>query len=119
MAVGTRPKATDFTGRQRERLQKEHAEELAARAEEMSLATVRKAEEESNTVIDYAPTVIGEVEDQGVSMEDQSEVIVLMEDLENMTLGAGNHFSFKAGRKYRVTKHMADHLREKGYVWGY
>ncbi len=35
-----------------------------------------------------------------------------------MTLGAGNNYSFKAGQKYVVSKAVAQHLREKGYLAG-
>jgi menaquinone-dependent protoporphyrinogen IX oxidase len=35
-----------------------------------------------------------------------------------MTLGAGNYYSFKAGQKYKVTKAVAEHLQEKGYLAG-
>jgi hypothetical protein len=35
-----------------------------------------------------------------------------------MTFGAGNFFSFKAGQKYQVTKDLARHLEEKGYLAG-
>jgi hypothetical protein len=41
-----------------------------------------------------------------------------MEDIENMTLGAGNNYNFKAGQKYSVTKTVATHLQEKGYLAG-
>lgn len=119
MAGTTRVKPTDYTGRERERLQKEHQDELKLRAQEMSLANAQAAEEAANTITDYRPTVIGDVEDQGVNLADDSEIVVLIDDLDQMTLGAGNHYSFRAGQKYRVTKHMADHLREKGYVLGY
>jgi len=45
-------------------------------------------------------------------------VIRVVEDIENMTLGAGNNYSFKAGQKYSVTQQVATHLREKGYLAG-
>jgi hypothetical protein len=34
-----------------------------------------------------------------------------------MTLGAGNNYSFEAGKKYKVAKHVATHLQEKGYLY--
>jgi hypothetical protein len=117
VANAPRPKPGDYTGRQRVVLQQQREKEVAEAAERMSLATAAKAEEEANTIVDYTPTIIGGVEDQGVSMADSSEVVILIEDLENMTLGAGNHYTFKAGRKYRVSAQMAQHLREKGYVY--
>ncbi len=35
-----------------------------------------------------------------------------------MTLGAGNYYSFKAGQKYKVSRQVAQHLEEKGYLAG-
>jgi hypothetical protein len=34
-----------------------------------------------------------------------------------MTIGVGNHYSFEAGKKYKVAKHVAAHLQEKGYLY--
>jgi hypothetical protein len=34
-----------------------------------------------------------------------------------MTIGAGNHYSFQAGKKYKVTQAVANHLKEKGYLY--
>jgi hypothetical protein len=63
------------------------------------------------------PTVIDEVEDLGVSLADDSVVVRVAEDLEMMTIGAGNHYSFQAGKKYKVSQVVANHLREKGYLY--
>ena len=43
-------------------------------------------------------------------------IIRVVELIENMTLGAGNNFSFKPGQKYEVTRSVAEHLKEKGYL---
>ena len=53
-----------------------------------------------------------------VGGSDATVVIRVVEDIENMTLGAGNNYSFKAGQKYSVTQAVATHLREKGYLAG-
>lgn len=115
-----KPKVTDFTGRERERLIKENAEAIKARAQEMAIITAEEAERASRQVTDYTdvqPTVIDSIEDVGVSMNEEWEVVQVLEDLEQVTIGAGNNMDFKAGQKYKVTKHVADHLREKGYVY--
>lgn len=117
-----RPKATDFTGRERERLIKENAEAVKARAEEMALVTAAEAERAATEVTDYTekqPTIIDSVESVGVALNDEWEVIQTLEDLEMVTIGVGNHYDFKAGQKYKVPKMVADHLREKGYVWSF
>jgi len=114
-------KVTDVTGRQREEQLKAHAEELAQRANEMSMASAVAAAKLETEVVDLttpeAPTVIDEVESVGVSLADDTTIIRVAEDLEFVTIGVGQHFSFKAGQKYKVAKHVAAHLQEKGYLY--
>lgn len=115
-------KVNDFTGRQKEALQKQYAEEQAKRAEEMSLATAEAKIKLETEVVDATEpsraTVI--VEDiKNVAKEDDDTVIIrVVQDVESMTLGVGNTYSFKAGQKYKVTKAVANHLKEKGYLAG-
>ena len=120
--MASKAKAGDVTGRQREKLIKENAEELAKRANEMSIATQVEAARLETEVVDMTEparptTIIDEVESVGVDLADDTEVIRVAEDIEHMTLGAGNHYSFKAGQKYKVAKKVARHLREKGYLY--
>ena len=114
-------KVTDVTGRQREELVKQHADQLAKRAEEMSIATAVEAVRMETEVLDLTvsgePTVIDEVESVGVTSADDSTVIRVAEDLDFVTIGVGNHYSFKAGQKYKVPKGVAQHLQEKGYLY--
>ena len=115
-------KVTDVTGRQREEQIKAHAEELAQRAGQMSMATAEAAAKLETEVLDLTSpnkpaTVIDEVESVGVSLADDTQVIRVAEDLDFVTIGAGNHYSFKAGQKYKVAKHVAAHLQEKGYLY--
>lgn len=114
-------KVTDVTGRQREEQIKAHAEELAQRAGEMSMASAVAAAKLETEVLDLTvkgePTVIDEVESVGVDLADDAQIIRVAEDLDFVTIGAGNHFSFKAGQKYKVAKHVAAHLQEKGYLY--
>lgn len=120
--AASKAKPTDVTGRQREKLLKENAEEIAKRAQEMSIATAVDAARKETEVTDLSvnpdrPTVIDEVEDLGVTTADDSEVIRVAEDLDFVTIGVGKHYSFKAGQKYKVAKNVANHLREKGYLY--
>ena len=115
-------KVTDFTGRQREEMLKANAEEVAKRAQEMSIASqveAAKLETEAYdlTKVGEVPTVIDEVESLGVESADDSSVIRVAEDLDFVTIGVGNHYSFKAGQKYKVPKNVAAHLQEKGYLY--
>ena len=114
-------KVTDFTGRQREDMLKANAEAIAKRAEEMTIASQVEAERIETEVLDLTkgsvPTVIDEVESLGVTSADDSQVIRLAEDLEFVTVGVGNSYSFKAGQKYKVPRNVAAHLQEKGYLY--
>ena len=114
-------KVTDVTGRQREDQIKAVAEQQAARVNEMSMATAVKEVKDATEVVDMtipsAPTVIDEVESVGVSLADDSVVVRVAENIDQMTIGAGNSYSFQAGKKYKVSKHVAKHLQEKGYLY--
>ena len=119
--ANNRPKATDYTGRQREALAKEFAEEQSKRAGEMSLATAEAQFKAENEIIDattpnrLTTLVVDEVKTTGANGKDVV-VIRVTDDIENMTLGAGTSYTFKVGNKYSVTKDVAAHLQEKGYV---
>ena len=108
-------KVTDFTGRQREEMIKANAEEIQKRAQEMAIASQVEAERIETQTIDLTsaivPTVIDEVESLGVESADDSEVIRVAEDLDFVTIGAGNNYSFKAGQKYKVPRNVAAHLK--------
>lgn len=115
-------KVTDVTGRQREEQIKAHAEELAQRAGEMSMATQAAAARLETEVVDVtknpdSPTILDEIESVGVTMADDAQVVRVAEDLEHVTIGVGKHYTFKAGQKYKVPKHVAQHLQEKGYLY--
>jgi hypothetical protein len=115
-------KVTDVTGRQREEMIKANAEEMVSRANEMSMATSVREYKEQNEVIDVTnpsavATVIDEVESVGVSLADDTTIVRVAEDIENMTIGAGNNWSFQTGKKYKVPQNVADHLKEKGYLY--
>lgn len=59
-----------------------------------------------------------DIETQGVvNVDDATVVIRVNADIEQMTLGVGNHYNFEAGSRYRVPIHVARHLEEKGLVW--
>lgn len=118
-------KPNDFTGKERERLAEENAEAIALRAAEMSLATAEADAKKANEIIDAtkpnldaAQIVVDEIETVEVGLADEFEVISVVDDIQDMTFGAGNFFSFERGKKYQVTTALANHLREKGYVWG-
>lgn len=113
---------SDVTGRKRDELAAQYADEVQKRAEEMSLATAEAAEKLETEVIDATtpgrPTVIiDKVTTVGKADADNVEIRVIA-NIESMTFGAGNTYDFKAGQKYLVTKELANHLKEKGYLAG-
>lgn len=114
-------KPTDVTGKSREKQIADNADALNDRANEMTMATAEAKAKLETEVIDATEpsraTVIVEETIQ-VGKQDDTVVIRVIEDVENMTLGVGNNYSFKAGQKYQVTKAVAQHLQEKGYLAG-
>lgn len=119
--ANTRSKPSDFTGRQRDKLMQEHANEVAEAAERMSMITAQAAREFDEGVYDATkpdnPLIVDEVVGVGVEMADDTVVIRVNSEIPNMTFGVGNHYTFKEGGKYRVPRELADHLEELGYVW--
>jgi len=118
--MATKAKPADVTGRKREQLVAASLEEMQERANSMSMATAEAKIKLETEVIDATiperQTVI--VDEPTITSSDAEVVIRVIEDIENMTLGSGNNYSFKAGQKYKVTKHVAQHLQEKGYLAG-
>lgn len=120
--MASKVKPTDVTGRKREQQIAENAEAMQESANKMSMATAEaqiKLETEvidattpdRQTVIVDEPTIIS-------SGKEDTVVIRVIDDIENMTLGVGNTYSFKAGQKYQVTRNVARHLEQKGYLAG-
>lgn len=111
----------DATGKAAEDAARRNAAELAARKEEIALS--RAAEEISlaNDVFDPkkpdAPLLIDEIEDVGVSIKDEKVIIRVNTDIDDMTYGVGNSYSFKQGVKYSVPRDLAEYLQRLGYLW--
>jgi len=117
-----RKRSGDFTGQQTEKLQAEHAETLKQRAQEISLMAEVEAEENAKPV-DYSkgptpPVVKDDLEvAEEVELIEPTRTIIPNTNLESVTFGAGNHYSFEEGRKYVVSRELADHLSAKGLLW--
>ena len=111
----------DATGRAAEAAAKKNAAELKKRKDEISIAAQIEAESLENDVFDPkqpdAPLVLDEIEDIGVSVNNDMVVIRTITDIEEMTYGVGNTFTFKSGVKYRVPSHLANYLEQLGYIW--
>jgi hypothetical protein len=111
----------DATGRAAETAAKKNAAELKKRKDEISIAAQIEAESLENDVFDPknpdAPLVLDEIENVGVSTAGDMVVIRTITDIEDMTYGVGNTFTFKAGVKYRVPAQLAGYLEQLGYIW--
>ena len=124
--MATKPTSPmDATGRAAEDAAKRNAKELADRKDEMSLA--RAAEEEllQTGVFDPKtsdkPVLIDEIEEVGVSINNEQVIIRTISDIENMTYGVVNgspqSYTFKSGVQYKVSKDLAMYLQNIGYLW--
>ena len=119
--ANTQTSPLDATGRAAEQAAKKNAKILQDRKDEISIASQIEAESLANDVFDpkkpEAPLVLDEIEEVGVSVANDYVIIRTITDIEEMTYGVGNHYSFKAGVKYKVPAGLADYLEQLGYVW--
>jgi len=115
----------DATGRAAEEAAKRNAAEIQARQEEMSISRKVEAVSLENDIFDpknpSQPLLIDEIEEVGVSVNNDKVVIRTHHDIEDMTFGVVNgapqNFTFKAGVRYSVPRALAQHLEQLGYVW--
>lgn len=109
----------DLTGRMRAQGQKAHADELAARDAEITTTAGAADRALETEVVDYSSggPVILDAKSEPVEVSDEWRVIRTNEDLEDVTIGVGNLYTFKAGQKTKVSAVVADHLEELGYIW--
>lgn len=125
----------DATGAKRDQLAKEHQEELARRQAELTMQ--QQVEAQSDEVTDYSGEgpltmdvdsgaeetpewqTVGEtpIQEQGVLDGKKAVVIRVNTDLEDVTIGAGNNYTFLEGQRYKVPLHVAQHLEEKGFIY--
>lgn len=120
--AGTGGRPGDFTGQQKAKLAKEHAEEVTKREGEISLMNAAALHEQETTIVDHTgdtPMLIDaddvEVLDEVQVAEAPTRIVRVLADCEP-TIGAGQHYEFKEGQKVRVPAHVAAHLEEKGLV---
>jgi hypothetical protein len=119
--ANTQTSPLDATGKAAEQATKKNAEALKKRKEEISIATQLETESLEKDVFDPknpdAPLVLDEIENVGVSTAGDMVIIRTITDIEDMSYGVGNTFTFKAGVKYRVPRSLADYLEQLGYIW--
>lgn len=111
----------DATGLAAEKAAKKNAKLIQDRKDEISIAAQVEAESLDRDVFDPkkpdAPLVLDEIENVGVTTANDTVIIRTITDIEEMTYGVGNHYSFKAGVKYRVPRGLGDYLEQLGYIW--
>ena len=121
MAPNTRPKPTDATGIARAAEIKKNSDELKRRSDELSTIAAAEAHRLETEVFDPkqedAPVVLDEVVAIGADLADDSKIVRLIADIDTMSWGYGNNYSFKAGVKYKVPKDLASHLEGLGYLY--
>lgn len=122
MAPTSRPKPTDATGKARAAAIKQNSEALKARQDEITTIAADEARRLETEILDptvNAPVeVVDEIIDTGSpELGDDMVVIRLIADIEQMTFGYGNNYSFKAGARYKVSRDLADHLESLGYLY--
>jgi hypothetical protein len=119
--ANTHTSPLDATGRAAEAAAKKNAKLLQDRKDEISIAAQIEAESLEKDVFDPkhpdAPLVLDEIEDVGVSVANDTVIIRTIADVEDMTYGVGNHYTFKQGVKYRVPADLANYLEQLGYIW--
>jgi len=111
----------DFTGRQAQEVAARVAEDKRLRDEQIATAKAVEDQEFEDSVFDVTnpahPVVVDQVVEVGVEMANDTMIVRVAETIENMTVGHGNNYSFKAGGKYQVPKEVADRLEELGLLW--
>jgi hypothetical protein len=115
----------DATGRAAEDAAKRNAAALAARADEISISRQVEADSLENDVFDARnpdkPILIDEIEEVGVSVNNDAVIIRTISDIEDMTYGMANgapvNYTFKAGVRYKVPRDLANYLQGLGYLW--
>ena len=117
MPPRTRKRAGDLTGINSELLQAEHAEELAEKANQLTMLQAASAAERAEPV----DLTGGDIEviqdgDAQVTVKRAKKRVRAMADVE-CTVGVGNNYKLEEGRTYDLPAHVADHLLEKGLVW--
>ena len=121
MAPITRPKPTDATGIARAKEIKKNSDEIKRRSDELTTLASVEAHRLETEVFDPKKEdetiVIDEVVTLGAELADDSIIVRLVADIDSMTWGYGNDFTFKAGVKYKVPRDLAQHLDSLGYLY--
>jgi hypothetical protein len=112
-----RKRAGDLTGLKTQELQAKHAEELAEKANQLTMLQAASAAEREQPVdLTGGDTEVIQDGDAQVTVKRAKRRVRAMADVE-CTIGVGNNYTLEEGRTYDLPAHVADHLLEKGLVW--
>lgn len=113
------PKPSDFTGYQRQVEAEKAAGELRERQGQIALAQQIEIDRADTDVFDPSTNEsLGSMDSVVVDLPEEKVIIRVVEDIEDMTFGAGTHYTFEVGKKYTVPKNLADYLASIGYLVG-
>lgn len=123
-APRTKVNPRDFTGRQKQILAEQTAEERARRADEITMidAQARVARDQPIELDSTGREVpreadVSEQEPAPIQVAPEFATIRVNCDLEKVTIGQENNFDFREGQVYRVPYNVARHLDSLGYIW--
>jgi hypothetical protein len=112
-----RKRAGDLTGNKTQELQAKHAEELAEKANRLTMLQASNAAEKSQPVdLTGGDTEIVQDGEARVEVRKAKSRVKALADID-CTVGVGNNYSLEEGRTYDLPRHVAEHLLEKGLVW--
>lgn len=125
--------ASDVTGRQAEKLAEEFAAQQQEAQERMGTVAAQRAAEDGEVVEWDGPQKAPEptvnpnfqfdddggpvVETTEVELTKQKKKFRVNTDLEDVTIGAGNNYSFARDKVYHYPVDIYNHLNEKGLIW--
>lgn len=120
MAPVSRPKPTDTTGVARAAEIKKNQDEIKRRSDELATIAASEAKRLETEIFDPKQEDVAVETDEVVSLGADlagDTVVRLVADIDMMSWGYGNNYSFKAGVKYKVPKDLANHLEGLGYLY--
>jgi hypothetical protein len=134
-----RKRAADYTGKLTEKLQEDRKAEIVEASQRIAMVNA-ELKEEKNSVVDYTgEPEVREVEVREVEVATPYRMIRVNADINQMTFGRSvidpgdydnpdfsqrrpavmgpmKYYDFEEGRLYRVTKDIAEHLQNIGYI---
>ncbi|MEV5264816.1 hypothetical protein [Streptomyces werraensis] len=119
----TKPNPKDHTGRKKQILAEQHAEDLARRKGEIAMQHAERAANLDQPIsLDEKGRTVAAVSDEAppegpVELPPEKVRIRIACDLEKVTIGQGTDFTFAEGQVYEVPLNVALHLDRLGYVW--